>query len=158
MEASEWAQQKVQSIQAAKAADSVRDALNLERQKIRTSNFPELVREVVESFQCHCGEYNKIRGKGERSLDFHGIGPSHFMLRRDAGWSEIHLHTNLLTNTMNLVANRCSFRYNLTYRPEALADGSALLLCSDGDMATPDDVAQRAIGAFLDGREMAERL
>lgn len=158
MEASAWAQQKAQEMQAVKTAEEVRAALNLERQRIRTSNFPDLTRAVLTSFQEHCGEYNKVRSKNERSVEFSAIGPSLYMLRRDAGWSEMNIRINLSACTINISANRCSFRYDLTYRPEALADGTAVLSCSNGQLVTPENVAQKAIDAFLDGREMAERL
>jgi hypothetical protein len=159
MEASEWAQQKAQSIHAARAADEIRTALNLERQRIRTSNFPDLVEAVARAFQHHCEEYNKIRAHGERSVEFHAIGPSLYMLRRDAGLSEINMRVNLSSCTIRVTAERSGLRYDRVYHPEALANGTALLSSSNGgSLVRAEDVAQEAMDAFLDGQELAERL
>jgi hypothetical protein len=159
MEASAWAQQKAQSMQAANAANEVRSALNLERQRIRTSNFPALVEGVVEAFQNHCEEYNKVRAQGARSIGFSAIGPSLYLLRRDAGFSEMHLRVNLSGCFIRVTAQNCSFRYDRTYRPEALDNGAAMLSNSlGGSLVSPECVAQEAMDAFLDGRELADRL
>jgi hypothetical protein len=159
MEASEWAQQKAQSIHAATAADEARTALILERQRIRTSNFPDLVKDVARAFQNHCEEYNKVRAPRERSVGFHPIGPSFFMLRRDAGLAEMHMRVNLSSCTIRVTAEKCGFRYDRVYHPEALANGTALLSSSNGgSLVSPEDVAQEAMDAFLDGQEPAERL
>jgi hypothetical protein len=40
-----------------------------------------------------------------------------------------------------------------------MVDGSVVLLCREtNSLATPDDVAQEAMDAFLDGRELGDRL
>jgi hypothetical protein len=158
MEASEWAQQRIQSAEAERAAEHVRDALNLERQRIRTSNFPDLLEAVVKAFQDCRDAYNKLLEKGERTLEFYHQAHSLYVLKRDAGFSEMHIQVNSKACAFRVIANDlCSFRYNLTYTPLALSDGRAML--TDGRSSdTPAAVAQKAVDAFLDGREAADRL
>lgn len=159
MQVSEWAQRKVQSVQAATEAEAVRDALHLERQRIRTSNFPDQVQAVVESFQRHCEEYNKVRVKRDRSVGFYPLAPTSYVLRRDAGFSQMTMQVNFDACALRVSAQNCDFRYDRIYRPEAMNDGGAMLSSSEGHfLVTPDDVAREAMDAFLDGRELADRL
>lgn len=159
MEASEWAQRKVESIQAAREAEATRDALNLERQRIRTANFPDLAQGVAEAFRSYCEEYNKRRLSGDKRIDFHAISGAINLLKRDAGLSEMQMQVNHLAGYIRVTAVNCDFHYDRIYRPEAIADGSAMLSCSPGrGLTTPDGVARDAMDAFLAGRDIAERL
>jgi len=159
MKASEWAQRKAESISAAREASSVEAALKLERLNIRKANFPDLVQSVHDAFSAYCEEYNKRRPAGDKSLHYIAMSGTLSLLKRDAGFSEIHVRVNFAARTMRVTAHNCSFQYDHLYRPEATDDGGALFLCSgNGCLITPDDVAQMAMDAFLDGHEMAMRL
>lgn len=157
MEAAEWAERKVEQMQERNEATVLRDRLSLKRQELRESHFPELVQQVFDAFGRGCEEYNKRRSSSEASIGFYRDHIS--ILKRDAGWSEIWVERISSTLTIRVRAYKCSFRFDLTYRPEPLADGSVVLLCREEQaLANADDVAQRAINAFLDGREWGERL
>ena len=158
MEAAEWAEQKVEQVQAKREADALRDRLSLKRLELRESHFPELAQAAFDAFHRGCEEYNKRRLLGEPSIGFH-VSRRISILKRDAGWSEIWVERNRATLSLRIRAHRCSFRFDRTYRPEPLADGSVVLLrLETQSLASPDGVAQEAIGAFLDGKELGERL
>jgi hypothetical protein len=132
--------------------------LSLERQQLRKSHFPELAQAVLDAFQRHREEYNKLRLSSECSIEFY-VQFAVSILKRDAGWSEMLIERNPATLSIRIRANRCSFRFDRTYRPEPMVDGSVVLLCREtNSLATPDDVAQEAMDAFLDGRELGDRL
>ncbi len=159
MDTAEWARQKVDSQRAARVAEDLRAALSLERSAIRKANFPDLAQAVVTSFQKLCEEYNKVRAAADRSVGFHSLSPSMYMLRRDAGFSELQVHVNFSAHAIRVTAQNCSFHYDCTYHPEAMDDGRAMLSDSTSRfLRTPDDVARMAIDEFLDGKELAERM
>lgn len=159
MKAEEWAQQRAESLSTANKAFALRAALNLERQSIRKANFPGLVRDVNAAFQSYCEEFNKHRPREESSLHYYAGNGQISVLKRDAGFSEMQIEVNLCAYTIRVTARNCSFTYDRLYRPEATDDGGALLSYSmNNSLVTPDDVAQSAIDAFLDGQELARRL
>lgn len=159
MDAAEWAQRKVEDIQAAQEVERVRAALNLERQNIRRANFPDLVQAVNDSFRSYCEEYNKRKPARERRVDYQPMSGALSLLKRDAGISEMQIQVNHAAQALRVTAHNCDFRYNRTYRPEAIEDGSAMLSCADSRrLVNPDDVARDAMDEFLAGRERAERL
>jgi len=159
MGAAEWAAQKARNIQEAREAEGMRIALNLERQNVRRANFPDLIEELTGAFQSYCDEYNKRRPAGDRSVHYNAASGTLWLLKRDAGISEMHVQANFSACAIRVAAHNCSFQYVHTYRPEALNDGSAMLSHSGSRrLITPDDVAREAMDAFLDGRELAERL
>ena len=157
MEAAEWAERKVGQIGAKREAEMLRDQLNLKRQQLRESHFQALTESVFNAFCCGCKEYNKRRASGDSAIEFH-IGRIS-ILKRDAGWSEIWVERNPGTLSIRVRANQCSFRFDRTYRPEPLADGTVVLFCRETQsLSSPEDVALGAIDVFLDGREWGERL
>jgi hypothetical protein len=156
MEPSEWAQSQAEDMQGKKDAQILKDAVFLKRQKMKEAHAPELWGAIIQAFQVHCAEYNRCRPQSERSIGFSCLQINSYMLRRDAGWSELKVDFNPSTGTIRAKANNCGF--NETYQPKVLKDGEVVLFRRGQFPVTPNEIAQTAMEAFLSGREIADIL
>lgn len=156
MEPAEWAQSQIENMQAKRDAEARKEEVFLERQKLVKAHAVDLWQAVIQAFQEHCEEYNRLRLQDERSLGFHCVNRHLCMLRRDGGWSEVTVGFNPSTHVIRVKANNCVF--DETYKPKPLTDGEVVLYRRGQFPVTSNDVAQAAIGAFLKGREFAESM
>jgi hypothetical protein len=157
VEPHEWAKSHIEEMQTKRGAIALKQAVFLKRQELVEAHAPELWEAVIQAFQEHHAAYNRNLPEGERSLGFHCVDRNLHMLRRDGGWSELKVSFNPSTRAIRVKANNCSF--DETYLPKVLNDGEMVLLCRrTRSTATPNEIAQTAMGAFLSGREIAELL
>lgn len=147
----EWAKSLHDEIREEQETQALSNQALIVKQGLINAHASDVFDEIARAFQNHCNEYNKVEPKP--ALVFTKTGAHSFLVRRDAGFSELILEYKPQTKSIHIYADNCSL--DDTYRLTVASDGETVILVKQhhGIPVHPSKIAQSAIRTFIKARE-----